>query len=87
MLSSAQDYQAPELMLIGQAVALEALEAPVALARMFSSAPWLCAVALRRGSAPRLCALALRSGSECSHTSERPGPTRILLGILVDWWC
>ena len=47
MLSSAQDCQAPELMLVGQAVALEALEA---LALMLSSAPWLCAVALRRDS-------------------------------------
>ena len=67
VLSSAQDCQAPELMLIGQAVALEALVALVALALMFSSAPWLCAVALRRGSAPWLCAVALRSGSAPSQ--------------------
>ena len=67
VLSSAQDCQAPELMLVGQAVALEALEALEALALMLSSAPWLCAVALRRGSAPWLCAVALRSGSAPSQ--------------------
>ena len=50
VLGSAQDCQAPELMLAGQAVALEALEALEALALMLSSAPWLCAVALRRDS-------------------------------------
>ena len=42
VLGSAQDCQAPELMLAGQAVALEALEALEALALMLSSAPWLC---------------------------------------------
>ena len=47
VLSSAQDCQAQELMLVGQAVALQALEA---LALMLGSAPWLCAVTLRRGS-------------------------------------
>ena len=46
-LGSAQDCQASEFTLVGQAVALEALEA---LALMLSSAPWLCAVALRRDS-------------------------------------
>ena len=50
MLGSAQDCQAQELTLAGQAVALEALEALEALALMPSSAPWLCAVALRRDS-------------------------------------
>ena len=38
VLNSAQDCQAPELMLVGLAVALEALEALEALALSFSSA-------------------------------------------------
>ena len=50
VLGSAQDCQAPELMLACQAVALAALEALEALALTLSSAPWLCAVALRRDS-------------------------------------
>jgi hypothetical protein len=45
LISPALDF-----ILVGQAVALEAVEALEALALMLSSAPWLCAVALRRDS-------------------------------------
>ena len=53
MLSSALDGLAPELMLIGQAVALEALEALEALAPLLSSTLGLnsLALALMRSSA------------------------------------
>ena len=46
VLSSALDCQAPELMLIGQAVALEALEALEALAPLLSSTLGLTSLAL-----------------------------------------
>ena len=56
MLSSAQDCQAPELMLVGQAVALEALEALEALALLLSSTLGLISLAL---------ALVLSSAQHC----------------------
>ena len=59
VLSSALDCQAPELVLIGQAVALEALEALAALAPLLSSTLGLnsLALALMHGSAQHRQAL------------------------------
>ena len=56
VLNSAQDCQAPELMLVGQAVVLDALVALVALALLLSSTLGLISLAL---------ALVLRSAQHC----------------------
>ena len=52
MLRSAQDCQAPELMLVGQAVVLEALEALEALALLLSSTLGLISLALALALVP-----------------------------------
>ena len=77
--SSAQDCQAPELMLIGQAVALEARVALVALALMFSSALWLCALALRRDPALWLCATSVPSPAQVREGAVPPSVAKLAL--------
>ena len=62
--SSAQDCQAPELMLVGQAVPLEALEALEALALRLSSTLGLISLALE--AARRLLSRRSRRWRSCS---------------------
>ena len=47
-------------------------------------APQSCCLNIKRRAT---CHLGQLGHERCSHISEWTGPMRILLGVLVDWWC